>query len=97
MEVSYTEVAKGEEMKMTNQIIKNTISTAASNSLASHSGEIIRALNGSPKSLLIFGGMLLTAGVIAYCVDCGCGVDIDLDCAGMHAGVKIHSEGKGEL
>lgn len=78
---------------MKNQIINETISTAASNSLASHTGEIIRSLSGSPKSLLIFGGMLLTAGVIVYCVDCGCGIDVDLDCAGMHAGVKIHSEG----
>lgn len=81
---------------MTNQVIKNSINTATLNGMISHSGELIRLLGASPKALLTFGGMLLIYGAITYCVDSGCGVDVDLDCAGIHTGVKIHHEGVAE-
>lgn len=79
---------------MTNQVIKNAISTAASNTLTSQAGELIKGLSGSPKALLIFGAMFFAYEAVTYCVDSGCGIDIDFDCAGMHTGVKIHHEGK---
>lgn len=79
---------------MTNQVIKNTISTAASSTLASQAGELISALKSSPKALAVFGTVFLVCGTIAYCVDSGCGVDIDFDCPGMHTGFRIHHEGE---